>query len=476
MRKTKIVATLGPATSTPERLRALIEAGMDVARINMSHGNHAEHAERIALLRQEAKRLGRPLATLMDLQGPKIRTGDLIDGQPVRLEDGQTLTLTTQPVQGDAHCVSASYEYLPRDVHPGDRILVSDGLIELQVLSAAGDEVITRVVHGGMLREHQGINLPGVAISAPAVTPKDLEDLSFGLAQGVDYIAISFVRRPDDVAEVKTRVIQAGYDTPVIAKLEKPEALNVLDGILNEADGVMVARGDMGVELSPERVPVVQKEIIRAANRAALPVITATQMLESMIHHAQPTRAEVSDVANAILDGSDAVMLSGETAIGQFPVQAVRMMARIAETVESSRGHWATSAEPRDSLLGIEQVPQAIGSAVEAIVQALDVRAVCVLTKTGSSARLVASYRPEIPVLGITPFETTYRRLALLRGVTPLLVVFSPDEQQYYEQVQSIISAGGYAQPGELVVVTGGHPIAQGGPTNFVKVMTVGQV
>ncbi len=334
-RRTKIVATLGPATDTPEALRALIGAGMDVARLNLSHSTHAEHARRVAMVRAEAAQAGRSVGILMDLQGPKIRTGSLVGDQPVELRAGQRITITTAPVEGTAERVSTTYEALPHDVQPGDRVLVSDGLIELRVLEASGAEVACEVVYGGTLRAHQGINLPGVQVSASSLTPKDAEDLRFGLCQGVDYVALSFVRQPSDVVSLKDLIASLGANTPVISKQEKPEALDHLDGILAVSDGVMVARGDLGVEMPPERVPAAQKSIIRAANRAAIPVITATQMLESMITSPQPTRAEVSDVANAILDGSDAVMLSGETAIGRYPLRAVEFMARIAADIEA---------------------------------------------------------------------------------------------------------------------------------------------
>ncbi|MFH1085801.1 MAG: pyruvate kinase [Chloroflexota bacterium] len=472
MRKTKIVATLGPAPDAPGRIGALIAAGMDVARVNMSHGFQAENAARIAAVRAEAARQGRAVAVLLDLQGPKIRTGPLLDDQAVELVPGQTFRITTRSVPGGAEQVGTSHARLPQEVWPGDRILISDGLIELRVEGTTEEEVIAQVVAGGWLRPRQGINLPGVAVNAPSLTDKDVDDLRFGMAQDADYIALSFVRRAEDVARAKELIAQAGGDAPVIAKLEKPEALDALDAILQVADGVMVARGDLGVELALEKVPVAQKAIIRAARRAALPVITATQMLESMIHHAQPTRAEVSDVANAILDGSDAIMLSGETAIGAYPVQAVEMMARIAETVEAAPAlDWPSPLSGWD--VAADGIPEAVGAAVDAMVRALPVRAVCVLTKTGSSARLVARYRPAVPILAMTPAERTYRRLSLLRGVTPLMMRYAPEEAEYYRQVQRLVLEYGYAAPGERVVVTGGHPIAQGGPTNFIKVLVL---
>lgn len=474
LRRAKIVATLGPATDGPEAVKALIQAGVDVVRLNFSHGSHEDHAARIATVRAAATAAGRAVAILQDLQGPKIRTGSLPGDAPVELRVGAPFVLTPQDIPGDAGHVSVSYPTLPLEVRPGDRILISDGLLELRVTQISGDDVLTEVVHGGLLRSRQGINLPGVALSCPSLTAKDREDLRFGLDQGVDYVALSFVRRAQDVLELKQAIAQAGGDVPVIAKLEKPEALDALEEILKAADGVMVARGDLGVEMSPERVPMAQKRIIALANRQAKPVITATQMLESMIHNPQPTRAEASDVANAILDGSDAVMLSGETAIGAYPLQAVRMMVRIAETVEAQAPAPLRPRAPDRGAVA-SSTPEAIAAAASALVQALPVRAICVVTKTGNSARLVSHYRPNLPILAFTPQEDTYRRLSLMWGVLPIQGTYAHDEQDYYDQVERAVLQLGLAKPGEQVVVTGGHPIAQGGPTNFVKVLTVGE-
>jgi len=471
MPKTKIVATIGPASNTAERIKALLRAGMNVARLNLSHGSHAEHSRNIATLRRCAQEAGVPLAILLDLQGPKIRTGSLADGQAVQLTDGDTLTITTREVMGTARLVSTTYTSLPHDVSPGARVLISDGLIELRVIAVNGEDVRCEVVHGGELREHQGINLPGVPLSTPAVTDKDIKDLMFGLENEVDYVAISFVRRASDVTQVSDLIARQGHDTPVIAKLEKPEAVDALDEILKVCDGVMVARGDMGVEMAPETVPAVQKEIIRKANLVGRPVITATQMLQSMIDNPQPTRAEVSDVANAIIDGSDAVMLSGETAIGHYPVAAVEMMVRIAEQVEHRRLLPTPGGEA--FLAGLSSMPEAIAAAVSALVKALPTRAICVVTKTGNTARLVSQQRPEVPILAFTPIDATYRRLSLMWGITPLRNAYAHTEEDYFRQIQTTLVSEGYANEGDRVVVTGGHPMVQGGPTNFVKIMTV---
>jgi len=473
MRRTKIVATLGPATSTPERIAGLIRAGMNVARLNFSHGTHAEHAARIAMVRRAAAEAGRHVAILQDLQGPKIRTGPLENGQPVELVAGQRFVITTEPIVGNANRVSTTYRALPLDVRPRDRILLSDGLIELVVIGHTDTEVETEVVHGGRLREHQGINLPGVRVSAPAATEKDFVDLAFGLEQGVDYVALSFVKRASDVREVKEFIRRAGKQIPVIAKIERPEALDVLPEILAEADGIMVARGDLGVEMPPERVPIVQKQIIAAANRAMLPVITATQMLESMIHNPRPTRAEASDVANAILDGTDAVMLSGETAAGAYPIEAVQMMALIADAVEDSLIGSPHSTSPRWEITTAQSTPRAIAAAACTIANALPVRFIVVLTQSGASARLVSHYRPQVPILAFCPSEETARRTSLYWGVTPIVIEARDRLDELEQQIVRHMRDMGIVQRGDLIVLSGGHPVYRYGPTNFLKVITV---
>lgn len=474
MRRTKIVATLGPATNTPERIAGLIKAGMNVARLNFSHGTHAEHAARIAMVRRAAADAGKHIALLQDLQGPKIRTGSLEGGKPVELVAGQAFRITTEKIIGSADRVSTTYQSLPRDVRPRDRILLSDGLIELVVTSHSDDEVITEVVHGGRLKEHQGINLPGVRVSAPAATEKDIEDLRFGLEQGVDFVALSFVRKASDIVAVKEIIRQAGLSTPVIAKIERPEALDVLPEILATADGVMVARGDLGVEMPPERVPLVQKQIIDAANRALIPVITATQMLESMIQNPRPTRAEASDVANAIIDGSDAVMLSGETAAGAYPLEAVQMMALIADAIEGSAAHSGSDiASPRWAIPEIQSTPRAIANAACTIARAQSVRAIAVLTQSGSSARLVSHYRPDVPIIALCPTEETCRRTALYWGVTPQLIQVEDRLDELEKQIQLLLRDRGLCQRGDNMVLTGGHPIYRYGPTNFLKVVII---
>lgn len=464
IRRTKIVATIGPATNNPAALERMIRAGMDVARLNFSHGTQEDHAQAIRAIRSLSSLLDRPVAILQDLSGPKIRTGVLRGHQPVLLEDGAELLITTQPVEGDASIIATSYPSLPRDVGQGDRILLADGLMELRVIGVDGDVVRTVVVHGGELGERKGMNLPGVALSTPAVTKKDEADLQFGIANGVDYVAVSFVRKADDLRQVRRLLRQYGAGTPVIAKIEKPEAILNLDAILRACDGVMVARGDLGVEMSPERVPMLQKQIIEAANRRGSLVITATQMLESMIASPRPTRAEASDVANAILDGTDAVMLSGETAIGRFPVEAVEMMGRIALEAEAS-GRVAVVPE---HVRGDHA--HAIAHAACTIATSLDFHAMCAFTQSGYTARLVAKERPRTPVFAFTNHRRVHSRLALCWGVTPLMLDFDGDTDALIGMVERELLARGLARPGDSVIVLGGSPVAVRGSTNFLKV------
>jgi pyruvate kinase len=472
MRRTKIVATLGPATSNVEMITRLITAGIDVARLNFSHGTQDEHGRMIGLVREAARRAERPVAIMQDLQGLKIRTGALVGGEPVELHAGQSFSITTRPGPGSAQQVSTSYQGLPQDVRPGETLLISDGLIELAIERITADTVETRVIHGGSLREHQGINLPGSAISAPALTEKDMDDLRFGLAQGVDYVAVSFIQRAADVRQVTEFIADAGYDTPVIAKLEKPQALVGLEAILHEVAGVMVARGDLGVEIPPEEVPTAQKRIIRAANCMAVPVITATQMLESMVRNPRPTRAEASDVANAIFDGTDAVMLSAESAVGAYPVQAVEMLARIAVQADRpgpEHGDQAPSIAwpPASSIAGV------IGEAAGMATRTPPIKAVVALTRSGATARLIAQLRPPVPILALTPYEHICRRLSLIWGVIPVQTIYSDDLIAVEQQVLGLVQKLGLAQPGDWIVLTGGHPFAQRAATNFLKVVQV---
>ncbi len=413
-RHSKIVCTIGPASRSPRMIDRLLSAGMDVARLNFSHGTHEEHAKSISMLRAAAIEHEKPIAILADLQGPKIRTGPLAGGGPVLLRAGQRFVITTARVLGDSTRVNTVFTPLPKEVHRGNRILLSDGLIQLRVEQVRDNQVICEVVNGGALGEHKGINLPGVKLHVPALTPKDRADLVFALKHGADYIAVSFVRRPEDVLLAKQLIRRAGKDTPVIAKLEKPEAIENLDAILRAADGVMVARGDLGVEMKPERVPVVQKTIIARAREFRRPVITATQMLESMTENPRPTRAEASDVANAIFDGSDAVMLSAETASGKYPVEAVGMMARIIEEAEASIREFPRPA-PQEQLKVAETVAELVCHAS----RELHMKLIAVFTHSGFTARLVSRYRPLVPIVAFSPEAETRRRMALIWGVLP---------------------------------------------------------
>ncbi|MBI2504649.1 MAG: pyruvate kinase [Candidatus Latescibacteria bacterium] len=469
-RRAKIVCTIGPASSSPEKLAALVEAGMDVARLNFSHGAHQDHAQVIGELRRLAARAGRPLAVLQDLQGPKIRTGPLAAG-PVELRAGSPFTITTRPVPGDDACVSTTYQHLPADVKPGDQILLSDGLLRLEVRAVRGEEVECRVVDGGQLRARAGINLPGVQVSAPSLTEKDEEDLEFGIAQEVDYVALSFVRRAADVIELKERLARRGAPTGVVPKIEKPQALDELEAILLVADAVMIARGDLGVELSPERVPFIQKQIIRQAAQLKVPVITATQMLESMIEHPRPTRAEASDVANAIFDGTDAVMLSGETAAGRYPVEAAAMMARIVREAET---HLTFTPERRRREEGTVSFPDAMAEA--ACRAAAEVKAVAIVafTQSGFTARLISKHRPTVPVIAFTPHERICRRLGLYWGVLPRYSPFIADTEQMIARADAALLQEGLTQPGDPLVFLAGSPPHQQGTTNLLKLHRAG--
>ena len=470
MRRTKIVATLGPASESEEVVSALIEAGVNVFRLNFSHGTHEQHQARVALVRRLARQRQVPIAILQDLQGPKIRTGTLQGGQPVRLQDGAPFVITARPVAGSAEIVSTTYPALPEDVKPGDRLLLDDGLMEVRVVAVEGTDVTTAVVHGGILKEHKGINLPGVKISAPALTDKDRNDLELGLKLGVDYVALSFVRQPQDLTELQELIRARSLRTPIIAKLEKPEALRHLEAILEVADGVMVARGDLGVELSPQEVPTAQKTIIEAANRHFRLVITATQMLESMMTNPRPTRAEASDVANAIFDGTDAVMLSGETAAGKYPVEAVQTMVTIASEAEANLDRWGR-AIPGEYHTTDEAL--AVAHAATELAEDLDAKAIVALTRTGRTAMFLSERRPKVRILALTPSEVTFRALALAWGIQPIMGRPITNFEEMIVEVEARVKAEGCWTGGDVLVITGGLPLGTFSPTNFVKVHRV---
>jgi pyruvate kinase len=440
---------------------------MNVARLNFSHGTHEEHARVIVQIREIAAELGAPVAIMQDLQGPKIRLGKFRGGH-AQLLQGAEFALTTRPVEGTAEIASTTYDRLPQDVKPGDRILLVDGLIELTVLQVTGDTVRCRVVSGGDIGDHRGINLPGVAVSASSITDKDRDDLWFGISQGVDAVAVSFIRGPEDVLDVKELINEmGGGDLPVVAKLEKPEAVERLDAILDVADGVMVARGDLGVELPLEEVPLVQKAIIRKARKRALPVITATQMLESMVGSPRPTRAEASDVANAILDGTDAVMLSAETAVGKYPVETVQVMARIAVQAETAMPDLAATSERASTF------PEVISEAACRAAGEVKAQAIVAFTQSGSTARLLSKYRPAAPVFAFSPSEVVRRRLNLHWGVMPKTIRAVQNTDELVGEIELLLLRDGTVHVGDALVIVAGAPLFVRGATNMIQLHRV---
>jgi pyruvate kinase len=474
-RRTKIVATVGPAIATPEKLRAVIEAGATTLRLNFSHGSHDDHRQSIRLIRQISYELNQPVAILQDLQGPKIRLGKFQDGA-IHLEKGDSFILTSRDVPGDQTISSVTYDLLAEEVPNGSTILLDDGRVEMLVESVhlEKQELHCRVVVGGKLSNAKGVNFPGVYLSIKALTDKDRRDLIFGLDQGVDWIALSFVRNPQDVQEIKELIMNAGKSIPVIVKIEKHEAIEQMEEILKLSDGVMVARGDLGVELPAEDVPMLQKRLIATANRMGIPVITATQMLDSMVNSPRPTRAEISDVANAILDGTDAVMLSNEAAVGNYPVEAVATMARIAARIDQehcNRQDWLSQATPIDS-----PIPNAISSAVAQIATQLKAKAILSMTKSGATARNVSKFRPNIPILAITPHVEVARQLQLVWGVQPLLVLNLPSVRQTFQSSINAALEKDYVAEGDLVVMTAGTLQNVSGSTDLIKVEIVTSV
>ena len=470
-RRAKIICTVGPASNSESALRDLLRLGMDVARLNFSHGTHEDHARNIERIRKAARKEGRTVCILQDLQGPKIRTGRLKDHEPVALKTGSTVTITTHAVPGTASLISTTFHGLAREVSPGARILLSDGLIELRVRRVQGDDVECEVVNGGMLGEQQGINLPGVALSIPALTDKDRADLEFGLKHDIDIVAISFVRSASDVREVQQLIANHGGDIPVIAKLEKPQALEQLEEIFEAANGVMVARGDLGVEMPPEQVPVIQKHVIRRATEWRKPVIIATQMLESMIENPRPTRAEASDVANAIFDRTDAVMLSAETASGHYPREAVAMMSRIVVEAESNMATYSELRRRRQR--SHVSVPEAICEAIAHAAEDLPMGAIAVFTETGNTARMISKYRPRVGIYAFSQFPAVCNRMNLLWGVHPM-----PRKRQAKTAEDMVTTAErellgqGKVNSGDVLGVVAGTQMSSGS-TNFMRLHTV---
>ena len=470
MLRTKIVCTLGPASSSREMIEALVRAGLDMARLNMSHGSREAHARTIERVREAGREAGRPVAVLADLAGPKIRVGSL--RAPIELTPGQRIVLVPEGSEARDGEIPTTYAHLAHDLRPGNQVLLDDGLLELQAVASEGERAILTVVRGGQLLPRKGINLPGVSVQAPSLTPKDEEDLEFALGHGVEYVGLSFVRRAQDVVQLKERVRGRAL---VIAKIEKAQALAAIEDILAESDGAMVARGDLGVELPFEQVPLAQKRIIQLANFSGRPVITATQMLESMIEHPRPTRAEASDAANAILDGTDALMLSGETAAGRYPVQAVEALVRIASEIERSgvleRGpRYLTAPEGRHRL-GASPREHAVASATVDAARQLGAPAILVITRSGKAARLVSSYRPPVPIFAVCNDPVIYQQLAPVWGMHP---VCWHDQEVTYEALtafgrRSVLEAG-HGKPGDNVVVTAGVPFHTAGSTNTMRI------
>jgi pyruvate kinase len=470
-RRTKVIATIGPSSDSPALVSRLIDAGVNVFRINMSHATPDEFCKRVAMVREAEKQCGMTVGVIADLQGPKLRIGSLEGHKPVMLAAGQRLEITTAAVVGTAACISTTYSSLPKDVKPGDRVLLDDGRIELRVLNADTTAVMTEVIYGGELSEHKGMNLPGVRVSSPTLTDKDLSDLSVVVPGGADFIALSFVRKAQDVLDAKAAIKAAGGDAPVIAKIERAEAIDHLDEILDVCDAVMVARGDLGVEMAPERVPTLQKQIIARARAHLIPAITATQMLESMMHSPRPTRAEASDVANAIIDGTDCTMLSGETAAGDYPVEAVSTMVRIA--IETERSFPPVRDRRRSS--NITNDSQAISQAAISITESIDVRAIAAFTRTGFSARMVSKDRPTVPVYAFVPNERIARRLSLDWAVQPCVLDFGRSTDDMLAAVEERLLSLRAVYHGQAVVLVGGTPLGEAGRTNLLKIMRPGE-
>ena len=469
-RKAKIVCTLGPASNNEVTVRDLMRFGMDVARLNFSHGTHEDHARMIERIRKVAYKEGRSICVLQDLQGPKIRTGRLRNRMPVAIKAGAKITITPHDVAGDGQVISTTFQTLAREVEPGSRILLSDGLIELRVKAIRGADVDCEVVNGGLLGEHKGINLPGTVVTVPSLTEKDEKDLEFGLRQGVDMVAVSFVRSGHDIRYVKRRVEELKSDAWVIAKLEKPQAIEHLEDILDVSDGVMVARGDLGVEMPPEKVPIIQKHIIRRAAEWRKPVITATQMLESMIENPRPTRAEASDVANAVFDGTDALMLSGETATGKYPREAVAMMSKIITETESHM-HGETQHRRRD--VRRLSISETICESIAHAAQDLEMRAIAVYTETGTTARLISKYRPNAEIFSLTYVPAVCNRSNLLWGVHPIMCAHTPAVEEMVTGAERELTKRNLVKPGDVVGIVAGTRTTSGS-TNFMRLHMIG--
>lgn len=471
MRKTKIVCTIGPSSESLENTKKLIMAGMNVARLNFSHGDFEEHGNRIKVIRQASEELGKSIAILLDTKGPEIRTGKLKE-EPIELVQDEFITLTTEEILGDKDRISITYQNLPHDVEIGSTILIDDGLIGLTVVDIQGTEIKCRVINGGPIKSKKGVNIPGVDISLPGITEKDANDILFGIEQGIDFVAASFVRKASDVLEIR-QLLERNNAThiQIISKIENQQGIDNLDEILEVSDGLMVARGDLGVEIPAEDVPLAQKKMIEKCNRVGKPVITATQMLDSMQRNPRPTRAEASDVANAIFDGTDAIMLSGETAAGRYPVESVLTMSRIAEKAESAleyREFFIKQSNAQQTT-----VTEAISQSVANSALELNAKAIITSTETGYTARMVSKYRPKAPIIAVTTQDQTLRRLALNWGVTPVKGIVASSTDEMFDKAMKGGLDSGLVKEGDLVVITAGVPLGRSGSTNLVK---IGQV
>ncbi len=471
---TKIIATLGPSTNTVEMLVQLIRSGVDVVRLNFSHGTYDDHLRALANVQEATQRTGELLTVLQDLQGPKIRIGHF--SVPfIELRKGDLFTITTEPIVGDHRRVSATYPNLTRDVHPGDMILLDDGKLRLRVVEVKSTDVRCEVVVGGTLSAHKGINLPNVAVSTPSLTAKDVRDLEFGIKHDIDYVALSFVRTAEDIRQLRQLIIERiekGRFLPIVAKIEKPQAVANIDEIITEADAIMIARGDLGVELPPEDVPILQKKIIRKCNEAGKPVIIATQMLESMINNPTPTRAEANDVANGVVDGADAVMLSGETSVGKYPLEAVQIMDRIIRKVEAEQV--GTQRMLDSTYLGVSSRHDALGRAACVLAEQMNAAAIVCVTHSGETARVLSRYRPRTRIIAITDRAKILRRLNLIWGVHGIVLEsLAQDSDKAVQQIQQRLLSLGLIQRGEYMVLLAGQPFFARGSTNFIEVEKV---
>lgn len=468
--RTKIVATIGPSSSSPEVLKKMLLAGLNVARLNFSHGSYDDHAARITLLRSLAEELDLPLTLLQDLQGPKIRVGDL-PPEGINLVPGESLVLVPlAELNGQENVVGIDYPYVAQEAEKGTQVLLDDGLLELEVESIQGNQVTCTVIQGGVLKSHKGVNFPTLNLRLPSMTEKDKKDLEFGISQDIDIVSLSFVRKPEDIQELKAFLAARNSDIPVLAKIEKPQAVENLEAIVEECDAIMVARGDLGVEMRPEKVPLIQKRIIRLCNQKGIPVITATQMLDSMIRNARPTRAEASDVANAIIDGTDAVMLSGESAVGDFPVESVQMLANIAMDVEPEQVY--VNYPPRK-----QDKPHALAEALNAVDKVLDLQCIVALTATGQAATIASAERPRVPVVALTPNLNVYHRLNLVWGVRPILFHYDyPTWEEFIQEMDKELLKRNLVSPGDNILIIGGIPLKQAKTTTFLDIHTIGEL